>query len=82
MDDFFRELDQRFQDGDQSRIEGFLKDTLSRLEAEGRGESGEHASVLNELACFYRGISRYGEAGEAFRRALEQMEQLGMEHTP
>ena len=57
MDGFFRELDQRFQDGDLSRIEAFLRDTLSRLEAEGKGESGEYASVLNEMACFFRGVS-------------------------
>ena len=77
MDEFFRELDRRFQDGDLERIEGFLRDTLSRLEAEGRRESGEYASVLNEMACFFRGVSRYTEAADTFARSLELMERLG-----
>ena len=76
------ELDRRFQDGNLERIEGFLRETLSRLEEEGRGESGEYASVLNEMACFFRGVSRYTESADAFTRSLELMERLGMERTP
>ena len=82
MDEFFRELDQRFQDGDLERIEGFLRDTLNRLEAGGRKESGEYASVLNEMACFFRGVSRYKESADTFAQALELMERLGLERTP
>ena len=45
MDEFFRELDRRFQDGNLERIEGFLRETLSRLEKEGR-KAGRRAESM------------------------------------
>ena len=81
MGTFFDDLDALFQKGDQREIENFLTGTLCRLEDEGRGNTAEYASVLNEHACFLRGISRYDESGKAFARSLEILEENGMQHS-
>ena len=44
--------------------------------------TAELAALYNELASFYRGVSRYGESEDFFRRSLGIFESIGMESTP
>ena len=44
--------------------------------------SPERAGLLNELAGFYRGVSRYAESEDTFIQSLTIFESAGMEATP
>jgi tetratricopeptide (TPR) repeat protein len=71
-----------YRSGDPSRIEEYLRQYLYEMESTGRKLSGEYASVLNELASFYRGVSRYEESAAAFKQALELLRYIGLDKTP
>ena len=78
MDDFLFELDKLYSAGDLSAVEAFL---LEAADASPDG-STERAALLNELAGFYRGVSRYDESEDAFNKSLELFEKNDMGATP
>ncbi|PWM37531.1 MAG: hypothetical protein DBX46_03075 [Clostridiales bacterium] len=75
MEKFFEELDALYQAGNVDRTEQFLKRYLEHCPRE------ERITVLNELAGFYRGISRYEESEAASKEALQLLEENGMENS-
>ena len=79
---FFERLNELFKQGDLSAVESFMVRSLSELEHSPQKSSPEGASIMNELASFYRGVSRYSESAEYFRRALDTLERNGMNHSP
>lgn len=66
MDEFYAEADRLFRAGDVDGLEAYLLDYERQL-AEG---DPARVAVLNEIAGFYRGVSRYEESAEYFERAL------------
>jgi tetratricopeptide (TPR) repeat protein len=79
---FFERLDELFKQDDPGAVESFMLKSLSELAHSRQNGSPECASIMNELASFYRGVSRYNESAEYFRRALDTLEQNGMNHSP
>ena len=78
MNEFYDKLDELYQAGDLTAVEDFLLDTIA-----GTGSlSPERAGLLNELGGFYRGVSRYSESEETFRKSLELFESIDMSATP
>ncbi len=79
VEHFFQGLDAVFASGGTDDIEAYLNKSLSAADTEG----DQHAAVaiLNEIAGFYRNISRYAEAITAVERAVLLMQQLGYENT-
>ena len=75
MEEFYAQLDALFQAGDLEKIEAFLKQNLSLR------SGAEKVAVLNELAGFYRGISRYDESVQNFQEALTLLEQAGQKNS-
>ena len=74
---FYDKLDELYAAGDQDAVEAFLLDAISET-----GEQNpERAVLLNELAGFYRGVSRYAESENAFERSLSIFEYAGMGET-
>lgn len=97
IEDFYTELDRRYQQRDQDALEEFLlssKRSAQRLSQPGNPETScpscieepepnlEFVSVCNELACFYRGLSRWEEAIAAFQEALGELRRFFLEKTP
>lgn len=78
MDQFYQQLDQLFQEGDLSKIEHFLIGSMEDLRARGEQAYPELAAVMNELAGFYRGISRYAESERYFMESFALLEKMGM----
>ena len=76
--DFFERLDALFNSGESEKIEGYLKDALAGLDENGP----EAATVLNELAAYYRGVTRYAEARECWKRAMDVLDGLGWAKSP
>lgn len=76
MEGFFDRLDALYQGGDLGAVERFLQENLEQCPEE------QQVPVLNELASFYRGVSRYEESEAAFRRALLLLEAAGQQDTP
>ena len=78
MNEFYMKLDKLYSAGDFSEIESFILDAVAKA---GDG-SPECAGLYNELASFYKGISRYDESEDAFAKSLNIFESLGMGTTP
>jgi hypothetical protein len=78
MNGFYEKLDALYQSGDLQAIEDYIIKYMRSLQADGKENSPEYASVLNELAGFYRGVSRYQESAEQFSKSLLILEQNGM----
>jgi tetratricopeptide (TPR) repeat protein len=78
MNDFYGELDKLYSAGDTASVEAFI---LSAISAAPDG-SPERAGLLNEIAGFYRGISRYPESEASFEQALGIFEAAGMGASP
>lgn len=81
MDEFFMTLDNLYLEGEQQKIERFLKEELAKLEAEGEERALDAASVLNEMGGYYRGTSRYAESCDCCAQALAILEGHGMAET-
>jgi len=77
MSNFFDELDRFYDAGDLDAVEAFILDAI----VDSPDNSPEQAGFLNELAGFYRGVSRYEESERAFLESLEIFEESGMEAT-
>ena len=74
MDDFYNILDELYSSGNLDEVERHLRNAVD-ASLEG---SRERAVLLNELAGFYRGISRYNESVEAFQESLNIFDKSGM----
>ena len=75
---WLEELDTLLASGDRGAAECYLQDRLSQLEEEGSTHSGAYITLLNELGSFYRGISRFEESSQMFKRALEALKLAGL----
>jgi tetratricopeptide (TPR) repeat protein len=82
IENLFEQLDNLYESGDPDGVETFLKTTLLAFEVNGEDNRPEYVSLLNELAGFYRGVSRYAESAEEFGKALALMEEQGQTESP
>ena len=78
MNDFYDRLDEIYGAGNLAAVEQFIIDAIG----ETLDGSVERAGLYNELAGFYRGVSRYEESEDAFSQALEIFDAAGMSATP
>ena len=78
MSEFYDKLDRLYASGDLSAVEDFLIDAAAETDE----NSPERAGLLNELAGFYRGVSRYVESENTFMQSLRIFESVGMGATP
>ena len=78
MNEFYDRLDELYSQGDLAAIEKYLLEAVSQT----NDQSPERAALLNELAGFYRGISRYTASEDAFIKSLNIFESANMEATP
>lgn len=87
---FYRELDESYAALDRNATEAFLLASRETAYASCQPEllrdgcpacapqvspNGALIAVCNELACFYRGLSRWEESLEAFTQAQEELDQ-------
>ncbi len=79
MDEFFSTLDNLYLTGDQEKIERFMLDKLRELEEQ--GETLDASSVMNELAGYYRGTSRYGDSVRYAQASMAILQERGMGET-
>ena len=74
MNEFYEKLDELYGTGNLAAVEQFILGAVD--------ETGEHsparAGLYNELAGFYRGVSRYAESADMFMRSLGIFESAGM----
>jgi len=82
LQEIFDKLDKLYSEGNSDAVEKFLKLTIASMEANEEEDKSEYVSILNELAGFYRGTSRYAESMELFSKALKIMEGNNAEDTP
>ena len=78
MQNFYEKLDELYIAGDLTAVESYITNAI----AETNASSIERAGLLNELAGFYRGVSRFKESEDAFSQSLEIFEAAGMGATP
>ena len=78
MNDFYDRLDELYEAGDLAAIEEFISGAVDASEE----ASVERAGLYNELAGFYRGVSRYDESEDYFFKALSIFKIVGMELSP
>ncbi len=78
MDGFFTTLDRLNSAGDPACVEEHIRACLTELEGAGRRSSADYASILNELAAHYRGVSRFDESSASFEEALEILRNNGL----
>ena len=78
MNEFYGKLDELYGQGDLGAVEKFLLNAVG----EAVECSPERAGLLNELAGFYRGVSRYAESENTFMQSLAIFESAGMEASP
>lgn len=97
LDRFYRELDEHYAAHDNEATERFLKSCRSRAWQEGLADpipggcpsctpalepNMPYVSVCNEMACFYRGLSRFQDSLDCFTLAQEELESLYLQNTP
>ena len=90
LQEFYRQLDEHYASLDRNATEAFLLESRKKAQAAGQPEllrdgcpacapqltpNGALIAVCNELACFYRGLSRWEQSLEAFTQAQQEMEQ-------
>ena len=69
LEDFYRELDAQYAQGDRVETERFLLEALHKALCKSKENAELLIAVYNELGSFYRGISRYAQSIAAFERA-------------
>jgi len=74
METFYDRLDELYAAGDLAAIEVFILEAVADSPEDSPGRAG----LLNELAGFYKGVSRYAESEDAFSGALSMFEAAGM----
>lgn len=78
MKELFSQIDGLYQQADLPAVEEKLTGALKKLEKQGKERSPEYAQVANELAGFYRGVSRYPESLHFFQTAMELLAEHGL----
>ena len=93
---FYRQLDEHYAAHDNAATEQFLKSSRSQAYQEGLADplpagcpscapspepNMAYVSVCNEMACFYRGLSRFRDSLDAFTLAQEELESLYLQNT-
>ena len=78
MNEFYAKLDELYRKGDIEAVEEYLLNAVGETDE----SSPQRAGLLNELAGFYRGVSRYAESEKTFIQSLAIFEAAGMEATP
>ena len=76
LDSFFKELDRLYDEGDAAAVERYVLDTIDIMR-DGGDRTAEFVAIINELACFYRGTSRFDESEQIFKTAVELMDTIG-----
>ncbi len=74
---FYQKIDSYFENKDFAGAENFMKDILSKAEAE--QDHGAIITVCNELGGFYRAFSRYHQGIPLYEEALKSLQKLNME---
>ena len=77
LDSFFKELDRLYDEGSADAVETFLLNTVENLRDGGGDRTTEYVAVINELAGFYRGMSRFEEAERLFQATVDLMDSIG-----
>lgn len=96
LNQFYRQLDEHYAAHNNAATEQFLKDSRTRAYQEGLADllpSGcpscatplepnmAYVSVCNEMACFYRGLSRFQDSLDTFALAQKELESLYLQNT-
>ena len=82
METFFDRLDTLYSTGNLTAVEEHILHTVDALTSAGHSNTLEFASIMNELAGFYRGTNRFDESNSAFRKALDVLEKCDLTQTP
>lgn len=97
IEKFYEELDRVYSTNDLERIESFLLNSRQRFYEQGQASvlpmgcpgcvpeekpNIDYVSVCNELACFYRGLSRWQEAMDNYAKAVNELKRFGLNDTP
>jgi tetratricopeptide (TPR) repeat protein len=82
MNDFYDRLDALYQAEDLAAVESYIRGELEHIERALGSDAPEYAAVLNELAGFMRGVSRYAESENTFRQALAILQVKGAGLSP
>lgn len=97
IDKFYEDLDSVYSTNDLKRIEAFLLESRQRFYEQSQGPIFSHGctncipearpnmdyvSVCNELACFYRGLSRWQDSIESFIAAVNELKRFHLNDTP
>ena len=93
---FYRQLDEHYAAHDNTATEQFFKDSRQKAYQDGLADplpagcpscappikpNMAYVSVCNEMACFYRGLSRFQDSLDAFAQAQEELESLCLQNT-
>ncbi|RHP47580.1 tetratricopeptide repeat protein [Clostridium sp. AF32-12BH] len=93
---FYKELDTCYAEHDLEKTERFLKEQQKKAYESGAWipqnngcpscvpemePNMDYVAVCNEMACFYRGLSRWEESLETFSLAQKELESLYRKHT-
>lgn len=81
LDEYYAQTNTLFMQGDPAQLEKHHFATVKRLEKAHIDGTPTAASVYNEIACWLRGVSRYDESLEFYRRSLNVIKACGDEHT-
>lgn len=71
LEQFYRELDTRYAQGDLEQVEQFLLECVREIGENREEETGVRIAVYNELGSFFRGTSRFEQSIQMFRCAQE-----------
>lgn len=97
LERFYRELDEHYAAHDNEAVEDFLKKSREKAYEDGLVMPVNHGcpscvptlepnwnyvSVCNEMACFYRGLSRFQDSLDTFSLAQKELESLYRQNTP
>lgn len=97
IEKFYKELDDVYSTNDLTRIENFLLGSKQRFYEQGQAPlfsqgcpncipeakpNMDYVSVCNELACFYRGLSRWQESMNSFSAAVDELKRFHLNDTP
>ncbi len=82
LKEFYQELDERYAQGDQEKVERFLLSNASAF-CPCCGKFNEtYLACMSELGAFYRGASKYDASIDAFRSAEDMILEFIGKNTP
>lgn len=97
IEKFYQELDSVYSTNDLKQIESFLLSSRKRFYERGQAPvfsqgcpscvpepepNLDYVSVCNELACFYRGLSRWQDSMDSFSSAVDELRRFHLSSTP